>query len=166
MTLPLSRNTTYAASAQVKSADLNDIQDQIIGGLHGSLEQTYGLEDAFLIVSGTFTLTSSGPQADGIGDQLQKTVDLQVGAVVTKIETYLFQAGATVSPWEFGYWQKADATFTSLETEAGTAATGHKSLPKAVNHTIAADRNYVIRMTSGQASDKFKFFAFTFGKTT
>lgn len=30
MALPLSRNTTYAPSAQVKSADLNDIQDQII----------------------------------------------------------------------------------------------------------------------------------------
>lgn len=30
MALPLSRNTTYAAGAQVKSADLNDIQDKIV----------------------------------------------------------------------------------------------------------------------------------------
>ncbi len=30
MTLPASRNTTYAAGSQVKSADLNDIQDCII----------------------------------------------------------------------------------------------------------------------------------------
>lgn len=29
MSLPVSRNTTYAASSQVKSADLNDVQDQI-----------------------------------------------------------------------------------------------------------------------------------------
>lgn len=35
MTLPLSRNTTYSAGSQLLSADLNDIQDQIIGGLHG-----------------------------------------------------------------------------------------------------------------------------------
>lgn len=35
MSLPTSRSTTYAASSQVKSADLNAIQDSIIAGGHG-----------------------------------------------------------------------------------------------------------------------------------
>jgi hypothetical protein len=35
MTLPLSRNTTYTAGAQVKSTDLNDLQDAVINGRHG-----------------------------------------------------------------------------------------------------------------------------------
>lgn len=35
MSLPLSRNTSYAASSPVKSADLNDMQDCVIGGKHG-----------------------------------------------------------------------------------------------------------------------------------
>lgn len=34
MALPTSRNTTYAAGSQVKSADLNALQDQFIGGKH------------------------------------------------------------------------------------------------------------------------------------
>lgn len=40
MALPTSRNTTYAAGSQVKSADLNDVQDKIIDlheGKHGEI---------------------------------------------------------------------------------------------------------------------------------
>lgn len=36
MALPVSRNTTYTALSQVQSADLNAIQDMIIGGRHGA----------------------------------------------------------------------------------------------------------------------------------
>lgn len=35
MTLPASRNRTYAPNSPVRSADLNDIQDNIVGGKHG-----------------------------------------------------------------------------------------------------------------------------------
>lgn len=35
MSLPESRNTSYAASSPIKSADLNDLQDCIIDGKHG-----------------------------------------------------------------------------------------------------------------------------------
>jgi hypothetical protein len=35
--LPLTRNTTYTPASAVKSADLNDLQDAIIGGKHGLL---------------------------------------------------------------------------------------------------------------------------------
>jgi hypothetical protein len=34
MSLPTSRNTTYAAGSQVKSADLNDLQDCIVDSIH------------------------------------------------------------------------------------------------------------------------------------
>lgn len=37
MTLPTSRNTTYGSTSPVLSADLNDLQDCIIGGKHGSI---------------------------------------------------------------------------------------------------------------------------------
>lgn len=35
--LPISRNTTYAADSPIKAADLNDIQDCIIGRKHGDV---------------------------------------------------------------------------------------------------------------------------------
>lgn len=38
MTLPLSRNRTYSPGDPIRSSDLNDIQDQIIGAKHGELE--------------------------------------------------------------------------------------------------------------------------------
>lgn len=37
MALPDSRNTTYAPGVQVKSADLNDLQDAIINAAHGDI---------------------------------------------------------------------------------------------------------------------------------
>ncbi len=45
MALPLSRNTTYSPGSQVKSADLNDIQDQIIAGSHGERRIALGAGD-------------------------------------------------------------------------------------------------------------------------
>jgi hypothetical protein len=35
--LPDSRNTTYGSGSNVKSADLDDIQDMIVGGKHGEI---------------------------------------------------------------------------------------------------------------------------------
>lgn len=46
MALPTSRNTTYAAGSQVKSADLNDVQDKIVDihvdGVHGDRYKSVG----------------------------------------------------------------------------------------------------------------------------
>lgn len=41
MALPTSRNTTYAAGSQVKSADLNDIQDCIVGHKRPTFKRTF-----------------------------------------------------------------------------------------------------------------------------
>ncbi len=38
MTLPVSRNRTYVPGMQIASQDLNDLQDMIIAGKHGSRE--------------------------------------------------------------------------------------------------------------------------------
>lgn len=42
MALPTSRNTTYAADSKVKSVDLNDLQDMIIGRKHATTELVLG----------------------------------------------------------------------------------------------------------------------------
>lgn len=42
MALPTSRNTTYRKDQQVLSADLNDLQDQIIGFKHPSITVYFG----------------------------------------------------------------------------------------------------------------------------
>lgn len=52
MTLPASRNTTYTSGSPVKSADLNAIQDAIIGQKHGDVVMT--------IHPSLFTITTGG----------------------------------------------------------------------------------------------------------
>lgn len=58
MALPTGRNTTYAAGVQVKAADLNDVQDCLIGGKCGEVRLELG---AGMGVSAYWTLTSCLP---------------------------------------------------------------------------------------------------------
>lgn len=71
MALPTSRNTTYAAGSQVKSADLNDIQDKIIDNntrlnngagapvtLASLLTANAGVATTNVVASGTATATA------------------------------------------------------------------------------------------------------------
>lgn len=61
MTLPLTRNTTYAALSQVKSADLNAIQDCIVSGKHGTKTEVIpliGITQTAVAPTNTISLTN------------------------------------------------------------------------------------------------------------
>lgn len=65
MPLPTSRNTTYAPGSQVKSDDLNDIQDGVVRhelGQRGNRSRTYQMTDAwphsFTVAAGTGYFTA------------------------------------------------------------------------------------------------------------
>jgi hypothetical protein len=63
MPLPDSRNTTYAAGvSQVKSADLNDLQDKIIAKSHGEVDYWLAAEDAQLDGNVTFEHPAVGDE--------------------------------------------------------------------------------------------------------
>jgi hypothetical protein len=64
MTLPTSRNTTYAAGSPIKSADLNDLQDAIIDGAHGDQYVIVGAA-AFQQGGGSGSPTFNGWTWDG-----------------------------------------------------------------------------------------------------
>ncbi len=92
MTLPLSRNTTYAPSAQVKSADLNDIQDQIVT-LHSRAIRAVNISPAIGfsrhdLQSAEVSSQSGAVGSIGAGGDSFWTVplDLREGDVVDKIE--------------------------------------------------------------------------------
>jgi hypothetical protein len=104
MSLPLTRNTTYSAGSQVKSADLNDLQDMIIGKKHGSISRVYPA--SLGIGDGTAGLTyDNGYIGGGIGHWTNVNapathgivdfpIDLVVGEIITAITIYLHTGGA------------------------------------------------------------------------
>ena len=50
--LPLKRNTNYTQGAEIKSADLNDIQDMIIAGKHGEIPLQLNSSNAAIVSGG------------------------------------------------------------------------------------------------------------------
>jgi hypothetical protein len=55
--LPLSRNTTYIPGSKVKSQDLNDLQDCIVGAKHGEIE--LNLSPFTFVTDGTWQVQST-----------------------------------------------------------------------------------------------------------
>lgn len=87
MSLPLSRNTTYAATSPVKSNDLNDLQDMIMGGKRGSLVEELGFAGVLENHSGA-SQTPSGirVQLNGTtGDAWRFCLRAPVGTRITAL---------------------------------------------------------------------------------
>lgn len=124
MTLPESRNTTYAQGVQIKSADLNDIQDQIIGGKHG---------DKVLMLPGCAFVPASGgnpPVAlDGIlignaggTGQGNAPLPLHVGDRIKSIVVYVYEDAAAA--FTATYYAIDVTTQSGSTLDSGTDASG------------------------------------------
>ena len=85
MTLPTSRNTTYAVGTEIKSADLNDLQDHIIGGKHGSIIRTAGVNPD--VVSGSAAFVEDGYSTGSYIGLF--TLPMQIGEKLTALTVYL-----------------------------------------------------------------------------
>jgi hypothetical protein len=95
MALPFSRNTNYAPGSQVESADLNDIQDCIIDGSHGSRELPITLNSR-IVVSGTWGVGTTGQLTESTNLQVARVpVVLPIGSVITGIRVRGIQASST-----------------------------------------------------------------------
>jgi hypothetical protein len=106
MSLPISRNTTYAPGSQVKSADLNDIQDKIVGCNLGSTGNfnvpgtltANGTISSGNLIQATGKLTSGG-NCEILGNFVG--VDLKHSAV-HEFVTYAFGGQSVAGDWRGG----------------------------------------------------------------
>ena len=100
MALPESRNTTYAAGSQVKSADLNDVQDKIIDayvdGPHGDrillLPAAAGQGTVIAtghIYAGIDGVTSSSWAQGGSGDYVECPIPLRIGDRIKSVRAFV-----------------------------------------------------------------------------
>lgn len=91
MALPLSRNTNYVADAEVKSVDLNALQDSVIAGLHGATtriilpSEAQMVIGAFPAVAGDFWTNANGDRTGNVG-HVVIPVPLLVGEVITAVK--------------------------------------------------------------------------------
>lgn len=155
MALPASRNRTYSATDPVLSADLNDLQDMVIGGRHGALVLCHPAIDAFA-TTGSPTIGNYYWQAAAAGNVMVLGLSLPVGGVITQIDAKINQNGATPVTWAFKSvdFQGLSSTIAS---NSGDASTGDKTLSTTFSATILSTRAYMLELTFGQANDRWYF---------
>ena len=155
MSLPISRNTTYANGVPVEAADLNDLQDAIIGGKHG--EKVLHIPAAAMAPYYTADLvfkadnwesTGAGPESAYIpitlseGDRIL-SIRIFVYAVGTEANSILYSAevdlvaGSSSAVDEGGGAQGSGAGPAYLPIDF---AAGSGNLPL----TISADKSYYL----------------------
>jgi len=137
MTLPASRNTTYAAGAQVKSADLNDIQDciisskqaartMLIGAPEGMSSQSVGTPLSFSTIGRSWSFGTSV-------EFLFFPIRVITGDRVTGWKLFLNKSSATGTIT--GQMQKVEPS-TGTITSIGSAATNSANNPGFINLPI------------------------------
>jgi hypothetical protein len=156
MSLPLTRNRTYAAGSQVFSADLNAIQDQIIAlntAAHGT--RTLGIPSSgFSIgtngttlnfISGLTTITSAT-------DQLYAPIPLAAGSRILAVRFFVTMSAGTTVNGSVSLSKRTTVGQTSI-AGAATSGTGLQTITLAsVNHTLTTGGAYDVHITNGDSS--------------
>ncbi|MEO7731240.1 MAG: hypothetical protein ABIY55_09730 [Kofleriaceae bacterium] len=99
--LPAARNTTYTAASPVRSVDLNDLQDCIIGKKFPSTP-FYLPASSWRVVLGVATLDTGGVWTLGAGTQLVREISLAPG---TRITSLIFSINRNSDPLSTGEFQ-------------------------------------------------------------
>lgn len=155
MALPVTRNTTYAATDPVKSADLNDIQDQIIAvanGRRNAYKKVISLTMASEGLAGG-DLTISGSrinlfQIPGSAVVVNVGLDLEVGSRLLEVVLFASKTAGGVLSCDVLHNIRTDPGLgaTSLGLSS-TTVTGEFSIGPALNHTVLEDNRYYLVIT-------------------
>jgi hypothetical protein len=127
MALPLSRNTTYGVGAIILSADLNALQDSIVGKKHGAVtKQIHGAK--FTHVS-TAT-TAIGRDIDGgvvaiAGAALFLPItEIDVGCVITAVRLRMRDSTPEVRKFQLQRYTEVTPALSILATSGNSTGTG------------------------------------------
>src|ERR1041384_5909428 len=97
MTLPASRNTNYTPASPVKSQDLNDIQDCIIGGKCGDRTLVIGAAK-FVADGGNGRLTQAGNLTVAGAAICYAPIELFAGCRIKTVTVFYNPNNATMGP--------------------------------------------------------------------
>lgn len=158
MSLPASRNTTYSPSDPVKSADLNAIQDQIVGAKHPALSIALGAA-AFLPKAGGNASLGDGQWTFGAVSTLQGSASarIPVGTRITTIEWFYNRGGAgniTVNLRKRNL--RTGAAAADIATNTDNTGAALEAFLMTVNYTVEADYEVWLEVTCDNAAHVFE----------
>lgn len=151
MALPTSRNTTYTAGSQVKSADLDDIQDCIISAKHGDVIRNVSPFSGQVQTAGGFVSVggTAGYMVSTASAILSVSLPLTVGERIKTVSYLLFGDGAADVTVKV---VSMDATMTG--TQIGTLTTTNQAASWSVltidvtDTTVAANGSVFIEFSA------------------
>ncbi len=168
MALPTSRNTTYDIKSQVKSVDLNDIQDKIIdlwAGKHGDVTEWVSAQDAnnasaatlgwkIEEASNTFYMIPDKASA-----KLVITLPLKVGARLKEVHAHCYDNSSdTVSLSVYkqsvanGAAPGASSQLGGSQNTSGTSTNIQLLSVTSLSETVPDSTKYVAVVSTNQAS--------------
>lgn len=154
MSLPDSRNTTYTTVDPVRSNDLNDIQDCIIGAKHPDLEIAYHASD-FQPDGATAALDQNGYWLpSGVGFQYAP-IKLPVGTRILAAIFYYNVGGAGACTPKIRRLQLSTGTISDVVAGVrDTTGAAIETQTLAANHTVVTGYAYFLEMKHENAANK------------
>lgn len=162
MALPVSRNTSYAPGSQVKSTDLNDLQDVVVGAAHGEIPLAFSPVD-FKQVSGSEWTVSNPltpgnvPQIAGSGGGLKvctRFLPLRVGDRIKSI-SMICQDGNTEISFELHRYYNMDTT-PAADVLAGVSSTEddvHEKVTDTLSSPHVVAENEILQLVLGTTGE-------------
>lgn len=155
MALPLTRNTTYSNPSQVKSVDLNDVQDQIISiyaGKHGTRRRTFKASAGQQVVGTGGTWDAAGAWNSGAtGDVFHVPLVVDQGERITAFYARVDPAATGVITVELRKYNWATHTINPMVPTGASSGDALQMIsvtgivdPLAV---VAADADYYLEVT-------------------
>lgn len=151
MALPTSRNTTYAAGSQVKSADLDDIQDQII-----ALE-AHRHDDRVLVIGPPQAAFAAGASDEyiasgGAAETFKLEIPLLVGDQIKSIDCYVKGGGGTTHTARL--WEETNTAGTRTDKGSVTITNDTNFQTRTINptdYTLATGKRSYVSFEAGAA---------------
>jgi hypothetical protein len=170
MALPFSRNTTYGVGSQIRSADLNELQDAVVAGKNGALIGSDSALKAFIQSGFAFADVGGNPilqlaaSASGgvyfaiplrVGDRLSavRVICQHSGGVANQITAALVRQTAVSG--------NASATNTVLVSATGIVATTNLqtiTLTPGSPETIAAEETVIVQINGANSAGTKSLF--------
>lgn len=151
--LPTARNTTYGAASQIKSADLNDIQDCIVGNKHPPLELLVPASKAVPDVNanGTYNASCFWSAFAGAG-LVHIPIEVPVGKRIVSVEQF-YSINGTGNPLVPKFRRRQLLTgAVTLDVVAGAsdntgAAAAIESQVLTANHVVVSGFEYFMEIS-------------------
>lgn len=159
MALPVSRNRTYSVGSPVVAADMNDLQDQVIGAYAGKRGNRRVIVPAIAGMGTTgITITNGGCfMADPAG-VLQVPLPVEYGALVTRMEVRVDPAASGTMSALF-LKRTAAGVLTQLGSTQVSSGAAAQTLAVTTSELVNVDSMFYAEVIVSNSSSHLVLFA-------